>query len=57
MMLRYCRDKKVSKAGVEVRTGRKWNAQEVVKTADASLQHSDIIGTVTHGMVDWDWVV
>lgn len=56
MMLRDCRDAKVSKAGVEVRTGRKWRAQEAVTTAEASVQHSDIIGTVTHGRMGLECV-
>lgn len=42
-------DTKVSLAGIEVRTGRKWRAQEAVDQAEARLRHSVLVGTVTSG--------
>ncbi|XP_056127556.1 uncharacterized protein LOC130105540 [Rhinichthys klamathensis goyatoka] len=42
-------DTKVSSAGVEVRTGRKWRAQDAVERAEARLRHSTLVGTVATG--------
>jgi len=49
LLLRDSKDAKVSKAGVEIRTGRKWRAQEAVDAAEASLKLGDVVGTVTYG--------
>lgn len=49
MMLRDSTDEKVRNAGVEVKTGRKWNVSKSVREAESRLQHSDIVGTVTSG--------
>jgi hypothetical protein len=49
MMLRDSKDEKISKAGIRVRTGRKWNASEALKEAESRLEHQDIVGTVAQG--------
>jgi hypothetical protein len=49
LMLRDSIDKKISEAGIEVRTGRKWKASEAVAEAESRLKHQDIVGTVTQG--------
>ncbi|XP_033096540.1 uncharacterized protein LOC117100821 [Anneissia japonica] len=38
------KDRKVSKAGIEIQTGRKWSAEEVVENAETSLKLRDNIG-------------
>ena len=40
-------DPKVAKAGIQVRTGRKWRAEEAVQEADAGLRHRNLVGVVT----------
>ncbi|XP_054626149.1 uncharacterized protein LOC129178189 [Dunckerocampus dactyliophorus] len=40
-------DPKVAKAGIQVRTGRKWRAEEAVQEADARLHHRSLVGVVT----------
>ncbi|XP_061925310.1 uncharacterized protein LOC133664585 [Entelurus aequoreus] len=42
-------DPKVAKAGIQVRTGRKWRAEEAVQEADARLRHRSLVGAVTRG--------
>ena len=42
-------DPKVAKAGIQVRTGRKWRAEEAVQEADARLRHRSLVGVVTRG--------
>lgn len=42
-------DQKVSQAGIEVRTGRKWRAQEAVDQAETRLQHRALVGSVAVG--------
>ena len=49
MTLKDSRDEKVSRVGVEVRTGRKWSATKAVDKAESRPRHSDIVGTVCHG--------
>ena len=49
MTLRDSRDDKIREAGIEVRTGRKWKAEQAVKEAEARLRHKDIVGTVAQG--------
>ena len=39
-------DEYVKKAGVEVRTGRKWSASKAVEETESRLRHKDIVGTV-----------
>ncbi|XP_051928401.1 uncharacterized protein LOC127604984 [Hippocampus zosterae] len=46
---RDSRDPKVAKAGIQVRTGRKWRAEEAVEEADARLRHRCLTGVVTRG--------
>ncbi|XP_060938981.1 uncharacterized protein LOC133018922 [Limanda limanda] len=40
-------DPKVAKAGIQVRTGRKWRAEDAVQEADARLRHRSLVGVVT----------
>ena len=42
-------DPKVANAGIQVRTGRKWRAEEAVKEAKARLRHRSLVGVVTQG--------
>ncbi|XP_024141063.1 uncharacterized protein LOC112154399 [Oryzias melastigma] len=49
MMYRDSSDKKVSSAGIRVKTGRKWKAQEAVNRAEARLQHSVLVGNIAVG--------
>ncbi|XP_049897834.1 uncharacterized protein LOC126388657 [Epinephelus moara] len=49
LLYRDSSDVKVSSAGIEVRTGRKWKAHEAVNQAEFRLQHSELVGTVASG--------
>jgi hypothetical protein len=49
MTLRDSKDDKIRRAGIEIRTGRKWSASSAVLEAESRLQHRDIIGTTTTG--------
>ncbi|XP_075315189.1 uncharacterized protein LOC142375145 [Odontesthes bonariensis] len=49
LLYRDSSDIKVSSAGIEVRTGRKWCAQEAVNQAKSRLRHSELVGTVATG--------
>ncbi len=49
LLYRDSTETKVSSAGVEVRTGRKWRAQDAVERAEARLRHSILVGTVATG--------
>ncbi len=40
---------KVTKAGIEVRTGRKWKAEGAVRQAEARLDHNRLVGVVARG--------
>jgi len=42
-------DPKVSQAGIEVWTGRKWKAAEAVEVAESRLLHRTLVGTVARG--------
>nr|XP_061785060.1 uncharacterized protein LOC133576095 [Nerophis lumbriciformis] len=42
-------DTRVSSAGIKVRTGRKWKAQEAVDQAEARLRHGVLVGAVAVG--------
>jgi len=49
LTLRDSEDEKVSKAGIEVRTGRKWSVTKAVKQAESRLQHQVIVGATNKG--------
>ncbi|XP_072560565.1 uncharacterized protein [Paramormyrops kingsleyae] len=49
LLYRDSSDTRVSSAGIEVRTGRKWRAQEAVQLAEARLQHGVLVGSVAVG--------
>ncbi|XP_038147774.1 uncharacterized protein LOC119787807 [Cyprinodon tularosa] len=49
LLYRDSTDGKVSSAGIEVRTGRKWRAKVAVERAEARLRHSTMVGTVATG--------
>ena len=49
IILEDSQDKCVSKAGIQVEAGRKWNADQAVTEAKQRLRHKDIIGTISHG--------
>ena len=49
MMLRYSKDDKISENPPEVRTFRKWNAEDEVNEAISRLRHQDIIGSTQTG--------
>ena len=49
LTLRDSSDKKVSEAGIQVRTGRKWSVSKAVAQAESSLKHQDIVGTTNIG--------
>ncbi len=49
LLYRESNDTKVSLAGIEVRMGSKWRAQEAVNQAEAQLRHSVLVGTVESG--------
>lgn len=40
-------DPKVSGAGIQVKTGRKWRAEEAVQEAGARLRQRELVGVVT----------
>ncbi|XP_053332775.1 uncharacterized protein LOC128506382 [Clarias gariepinus] len=42
-------DPKVAKAGIQVRTGRKWRAEEAVQEAEARLRQRSLVGAVSKG--------
>ncbi|KAI8514632.1 hypothetical protein Bbelb_072230 [Branchiostoma belcheri] len=42
-------DENVSKAGVVLRTGRKWSVEKAVEEARSNLRHRDIVGVVAQG--------
>lgn len=43
------RDANVSRAGIVVRTGRKWRATEAAQQAEIQLKHKDVLGVVAKG--------
>ena len=51
--LLYCdsKDSRVALAGITVRTGRKWSAEEGLETAESRLRHRVLVGTVATGRV------
>ena len=46
ILYRDSRDLKVSGAGIEIRTGRKWSAARELKVAEERLQQKAMVGTV-----------
>ncbi|XP_052795695.1 uncharacterized protein LOC128228426 [Mya arenaria] len=52
LTLRDSSDGKISGAGIEVRTGRKWSVSLTVEQAKSSLKHQDIVGTTNKGRED-----
>ncbi|RXN22985.1 reverse transcriptase [Labeo rohita] len=51
LMYRDSRDTKVTAAGILVKTGRKWQAQEAVTKAEVQLRHKTLVGSVATGRV------
>ena len=49
LMYRDSKDPKVAKAGVVVKTGRKWSAQAAVQDAESRLRHKELVGVVAQG--------
>nr|XP_055028991.1 uncharacterized protein LOC129418090 [Misgurnus anguillicaudatus]XP_055035306.1 uncharacterized protein LOC129423146 [Misgurnus anguillicaudatus] len=49
LLYRDSADNRVATAGITVRTGRKWRAQEAVDQAEARLRHSVLVGSVAVG--------
>ena len=49
ILYRDSRDLKVSGAGIEIHTGRKWSAARELKVAEERLQQKAIVGTVASG--------
>uniref|UniRef100_A0A3B1JAJ2 Reverse transcriptase domain-containing protein n=1 Tax=Astyanax mexicanus TaxID=7994 RepID=A0A3B1JAJ2_ASTMX len=49
MMYRDSSDPKVAQAGVRVKTGRKWVADEAVLQAESRIRHRALVGAVTRG--------
>ncbi|XP_053176235.1 uncharacterized protein LOC128359949 [Scomber japonicus] len=49
LQYRESKDPKVAQAGIEVRTGRRWRAQEAVDQAEARLSHKELVGSVATG--------
>lgn len=49
LLYRDSSDTKFSLAGIEVRTGRKWRAQEAVDQAEVRLHHRMLVGAVALG--------
>ncbi|XP_066302044.1 uncharacterized protein [Branchiostoma lanceolatum] len=49
MSLEGSRDERVSQAGIEMRTGRKWAVGKAVEEAKSNLRHRDRVGVVAQG--------
>ncbi len=49
LVYRGSRDSRVSLAGIEVRTGRKWRVKEGLEVAASRLRHRVLVGTVAGG--------
>ena len=47
--LKQSTDDLIRKAGIEIRTGRKWSASQAVSQAESRLRHKDIVGTTAVG--------
>lgn len=51
LQYRGSRDSKISAAGIEIRTGRKWSAPSEIATAEERLRHRAVVGVVARGRV------
>ncbi|XP_052251742.1 uncharacterized protein LOC127858578 [Dreissena polymorpha] len=49
LTLRDSEDGKVSNAGIQVRTGRKWPVSKAVDSPESSLKHKDVMGSTNVG--------
>ena len=49
MMLRYSKDQRIREDPPQVRTGKRWSAEQEVDRAEAALRHKDIVGSVQLG--------
>nr|XP_061841396.1 uncharacterized protein LOC133622576 [Nerophis lumbriciformis] len=49
LQYRDSRDCKVSSAGIEVRTGRKWKAEKAVEVAESRLRQKALVGAIATG--------
>jgi len=49
LTVRDSTDEKISKAGIQVRTGRKWSVSQAVEQAESVLKHQDIVGATNLG--------
>ncbi|XP_054628013.1 uncharacterized protein LOC129179159 [Dunckerocampus dactyliophorus] len=49
LLYRDSKDSKVASAGIVVRTGRKWRAQDGLVVAESRLRHRALVGTVAMG--------
>ncbi|XP_019639899.1 PREDICTED: uncharacterized protein LOC109481744 [Branchiostoma belcheri] len=49
LTLEGSRDPRVSQAGIQLRSGRKWAVDKAVDEAKSRLRHSDIVGVVAQG--------
>lgn len=47
--LRDSADPAVNDSKIQVKTGRKWNVEQVVAQASSHLQHQEVVGWVQHG--------
>lgn len=49
LLYRDSSDPKVATAGIEMRTGWKWKAEEAVRQAESRVHHKRLVGVVTRG--------
>lgn len=54
-MYRDFADTKVVAEGILMKTGKKWQAQEAVTTAEVRLRHKMLVGSVTMGKAGLDY--
>lgn len=54
LLYRDFADTKVVAAGILMKTGKKWQAQETVTKAEARLRHKMLVGSVTMGEAGLD---
>jgi hypothetical protein len=52
LMLRDSADEKISRAGIEVRTWRKWSVNKAVEQAESNLQNQVIVWATNQGRLD-----
>ncbi len=53
--LKESRDEAVKRAGVTIRTGHRWRAQQEVDQAVNRLQHKEVMGRVQHSQAGLGW--